>query len=631
VGAKAQHLVGLIHCRKGDPAEGVRHLRAAVAAEPANVAFQVMLARALIDSGRAADVLAMPFSGPGNAVTALWQVRAEAADAAGDAAARIEAWGAVTQARPDEWRAWGNLGNAHQSAEDWPQAAAAFRKAVDLNPGDAGLRRNLAWALAVAGDLSASAEQLRAAVRIEPSHLPTLISFARNLADLDRHNEALAAWDAAEVVARARPDAGAERLQIAVGRGRLFVAMTRFEDAERTYRAALADHPRDPDALSELGLLLERTGRMDELKTFLEGTVEAGFGKDAFGYLWAVLALRDRRPDDALALLLAQDSDFDPIRWHALRARIEDALGNSEAAFEAAGAMHHAMHDVDSWKRKGERYRRQIRSLLPHLTPEWAARLPALTPGKRRTPAFLVGFPRSGTTLLDTFLMGHPNVVVLEEVHMLGAAERVAGRLAELPERSPGLLAEARSAYFAELDRHVDPDFGGVVVDKLPLNMIGAPLIHALFPDANVIFAQRHPCDAVLSGFMQSFVLNDAMASFLEIEDAADLYDAAMSAWSTSAELLPINSHVLVYEELVDHPQSALAPLVETLGLGWDEQMLDHRSTAKARGAIITPSYNQVTQPLSKAPVGRWRRYQAQLAPVLPVLLPWATRLGYSD
>jgi hypothetical protein len=233
--------------------------------------------------------------------------------------------------------------------------------------------------------------------------------------------------------------------------------------------------------------------------------------------------------------------------------------------------------------------------------------------------------------LLDTFLMGHPDTSVLEEFHMLGAAETVLGNVAHLPDRTREELEQARRAYFAELDRHIDRDFPGLVVDKLPLNMLGLPVIHCLFPDAKVIFAQRHPCDCVLSGFMQSFTLNDAMACFLTIEDSADFYDAAMTLFNASRAALPVSVYTLVYEELVADPANALHPLIDFLGLEWRPELLDHTATAKARGAIITPSYDQVVQPLSKAPSGRWRRYELQLASVLPVLLPWARRLGYAD
>lgn len=246
-------------------------------------------------------------------------------------------------------------------------------------------------------------------------------------------------------------------------------------------------------------------------------------------------------------------------------------------------------------------------------------------------PAFLVGFPRSGTTLLDTFLLGHRDITVLEEVRVLDFAAEQIGEVAQLPSASAASLERAREAYFAEMDRHVEPGFSGLVIDKLPLNLLGAPFMEAMFPDTPIIFAQRHPCDAVLSGFIQSFVMNDAMASFLTIEDAADLYDAVMSGWFAIRDAIALNVHTVRYERLVEDPESELRPLVEFLGLEWDPKMLAHTETARERGAIITPSYDQVTEPLSTRPVGRWKRYRKQLAPVLPVLLPWAERLGYSD
>jgi hypothetical protein len=134
-------------------------------------------------------------------------------------------------------------------------------------------------------------------------------------------------------------------------------------------------------------------------------------------------------------------------------------------------------------------------------------------------------------------------IEVVEERPMLPAAESMLGNVAELPLRSREQLEQAREAYFAELDRHVPRDFGGLVVDKLPLNMLGLSVIHCLFPDARIVFAQRHPCDAALSGFMQSFTLNDAMAGFLTIEDAADLYDAAMTLFMRSRDALPLATH----------------------------------------------------------------------------------------
>jgi tetratricopeptide (TPR) repeat protein len=615
--ANVRHLLGLIHCRAGRMCEGVAELRAAAEAEPANPAFKLMLARALIDSGDASEVLAMgepPRDGAASSL-ALWHARAEAADSAQDWPASSAAWMLLTDARPADWRAWSNLGNALAANSEWGRAVDALRRSIALNGSDLGRRRNLAGALAMAGFEEAAAAELERALAIDPSDVQCRLALARLLADLGRHEAALAQYDEAGRRAGIGERTGVKHI--------LDLAKPASDEPR--------DGPRRLATIRELGLLFERTNQMHSLRQLLDETAADGIAEDKLGYLWAAMALRDGDAERARALITSTAPDRDAVRWHRLMAKIDDALGDSAGAFANAAAMNRAVGDFDGWRTKGARYRRQIRALVPVLTKEWAAKITPLAPGPRRSPAFLVGFPRSGTTLLDTFLMGHPDTHVLEELHMLGAAEQVVGRLAELPDRSAGLLERARDAYFAELDRHVDPGFDGLVVDKLPLNMLGLPLIRALFPDSPVIFAQRHPCDCVLSGFMQSFVMNEAMACFLTIEDAADLYDAAAAVWSKSRELLPQNIHTLVYEQLVADPAATLAPLVQALGLRWDETMLDHRATAKARGAITTPSYDQVTQPLTKAPVGRWRRYDEQLQSVLPVLLPWAERLGYSD
>ena len=113
--------------------------------------------------------------------------------------------------------------------------------------------------------------------------------------------------------------------------------------------------------------------------------------------------------------------------------------------------------------------------------------------------------------------------------------------------------------------------------------------------------------------------------------DAADLYDVASEIWTRSCAALPLNVHRFVYEEMVDDPEAALRSLIAFLGLEWRCELLDHRATARQRGAIITPSYDQVTEPIHGRSSGRWRRYEEQMRPALPLLLPWAKRLGYAD
>jgi hypothetical protein len=202
------------------------------------------------------------------------------------------------------------------------------------------------------------------------------------------------------------------------------------------------------------------------------------------------------------------------------------------------------------------------------------------------------------------------------------------------PERLAALgeddIAALRALYFHELDRHL-PEGGDdrVVIDKLPLNIISAGLIHRVFPDAKFILAMRHPCDSVLSCFMQHFSLNDAMSNFLDLEDSAALYDRVMTLWSVYREKLPLQVHEVRYEDLVGDLEGTARPLIDYLGLEWDDRVADYRETARARGRINTPSYAQVTEKLYSQASGRWERYRDEMASVLPVLEPWAKATGY--
>jgi hypothetical protein len=128
---------------------------------------------------------------------------------------------------------------------------------------------------------------------------------------------------------------------------------------------------------------------------------------------------------------------------------------------------------------------------------------------------------------------------------------------------------------------------------------------------------------------MQSFTPNLGMASFLDVEDAAAFFDAAMKLWTRSCAVLPLNVHTIVYEDLVRDPSKVVGAVMDFLGLVWDERLLDHRATAATRGAVANTSYDQITEPLTLKAVGRWRRYEEQMKSVLPLLLGWAERLGY--
>ena len=609
------HLMGLIECSAGRMEAGVEWLQRASQADPGNIGFRVMLVRALIDTGRAADALAVaePPRGSTPSEIALWHARAEAADKADDAEASLQAWQIIASAHRSDWRAWCNVAEAAARLERWTDAATALERAAALKPTDAAIGRALGTALANLGRLREALATLKKAATLDPGNLQGRVAYARLLRDTGQYREAMVEIEEGSRLALERALQGA-RAEVGGGQA-----------------AAISISPDQLASVRELGLLLDRSNQVEGLRRLLAAAGKAGIAPEALGYLEASMALREGRPEEAKRLLLHDRQNIDDAQWYRMKTRIADALDDPDEAFAAAEEMNRVVPGYDEWRRRAANYREQIRAIAEGMTPQWASRIqPIKSDDDVRAPAFLVGFPRSGTTLLDTFLMGHPQTCVVEEGKML---ERAAKVVSDSPHDDwpRDVLMAARKAYIDDLSDHVPPDFNGLVVDKHPLNMLRLAIIHALFPGAKVIFAQRHPCDVVLSGFLQSFQLNHAMACFLDLADAADFYDATMTLWTRAHDAVPQAIHSVVYERLIADPAAELRPVVEFLGLDWSDQMLDHQATAKSRGSVITPSYDQIVQPLSAAPSGRWRRYEKQLEPVLPVLLPWAERLGYTS
>jgi len=273
-----------------------------------------------------------------------------------------------------------------------------------------------------------------------------------------------------------------------------------------------------------------------------------------------------------------------------------------------------------------EMNREQLRRTTAEWRDSWTA--PSIL-AERPAPVFLVGFPRSGTTLLDTIFMGHPDVQVMEERPVLHELKLKTGGFDAIAGMNEAEVRDAQEQYFQIASKYLQLREGSLLIDKSPLHLQDVPFIYRLFPDARFILALRHPADAVLSCFIAMFRMNNSMSNFLQLDTAAEFYDLAFSMWERGRELFPLEVHTVVYEKVVEDPEAVLKPVVEALGLAWRHEMLDHQRTAKARGVITTASYAQVTQPLYREAVGRWRRYRKHLEPVLPTLAPWIDKLGY--
>ena len=254
---------------------------------------------------------------------------------------------------------------------------------------------------------------------------------------------------------------------------------------------------------------------------------------------------------------------------------------------------------------------------------------------KEPSPIFLIGFPRSGTTFLDTILRSHPLIEVIEEKFMVkklidSLSQLPNGGLQGLKEIENDQLEKIRKTYFESLRLHIkNKNTSKLYIDKLPLNIIHVGEIIRIFPDAKFIVSLRHPCDCVLSCFMQDFELNDAMANFLDLDDAAHLYDDVMHLWTQYTSIFSINYHEIKYENLVKNFDPTVKSILNFLKLSWNTSMLEYSKTATKRENIATPSYAQVIKPIYSYAIGRWKRYEKQTTNIYPILEKWIKKFNY--
>jgi tetratricopeptide (TPR) repeat protein len=339
---------------------------------------------------------------------------------------------------------------------------------------------------------------------------------------------------------------------------------------------------------------------------------------------------------------LRQDSSLTPVNRSivlSLTGDLHDAESRPSEAFSAYAASNAELRNVNAPRFEAPRMTtalEQTRQLIgwfdaadPEPWREEAAVRPRAADPKAHV--FLVGFPRSGTTLLENVLAAHSEVVSLEEKDCLASVAApylTPEGLQRLARINPGEAARKRDAYWSCVREHGVEPRGRVFVDKMPLSSGLLPIVAKLFPGARVLFARRDPRDVVLSCFRRRFGMNASMYQLLTLEGAAAYYDAIMKLSAIYRELLPLPLLEVRYESLVDDFETTVTSVSKFLGIGWEQAMLDFAANARRRD-ISTPSAAQVVRGLNRAGQGAWRRYREQMAPVLPLLEPWVRRFGY--
>lgn len=582
----------------------------------------------------------------------------------------IQCLQSAIQLAPYEAKYHNNLGQALILKGEREAGFAAFKKAFDLDPNDINTLNNLGVLSLEREELPQAKTYLERSLSIKPEHnfdaMGTLGIF---------YGQQKLYGPAENLLTKAlalRPDSYVIQRNLAI----VSLPLQKLEETIRYCEAALAEQPDDYPVLLNYALALSRARRRQEAidiyKRLLEkdktdqkawinlvsayesvNDIEAARKTAAeaeqycdtleFEVAKARLAMRDENSDKAAIAKNLEDyigeiENIDPQNASAFfeLGRLYDRMNNPEKAFYyfAQGNQYYSQSTHSAHIDKNA-YLKTLDKIIGTIDKDWAAgQAPPLPYEEKPEMVFLIGFPRSGTTLLDQIMHSHPDIEVTDEYPALGSLLSFFDDAGEsYPEILTGLSAERikdlRKEYFKVMHESQIPMDKAYLVDKMPLNMAHAGLAYRLFPEAKFIVALRHPCDCVLSGFMQQFRINTAMANFYTIEDAAHLYDKVFTAWEMYKKLLPLNVHNVKYEDVVADFDPTIAALLEFIGVPWDDAVLAYDKTARERGVINTPSYNQVTQKIYTRSKGRWEKYREQMEPVLDALLPWAEKHGY--
>lgn len=494
----------------------------------------------------------------------------------------------------------------------------------------------VATAYQQAGRFEAAIALFERRARLAPGEPAGWAALAACLAAARRPEAALDAYDAALALA---PDAA----QALCGKARALQGLGRSAEAEALFRRALAADPGAYEARFGLALSALETGDLDMAETEAAALPALRPGAPDAAWLSARIALARGEAEAARARLapaLAHPALAPAQRAGCLLLDGEalDLLDRPAEAFAAAvrgKAIQRRLYAERAAGREGETERlRRLGAWFAAADPApWAAAPPETpVPGQARAHVFLFGFPRSGTTLLEQALAGHPDVEALEE------APTLAGAQAEFLASDAGLArlsaigeAEAqawRARYWAGVAALGARAGGRVFLDKAPAGSLYLPLVAKLFPGARVLFAVRDPRDVVLSCLRHDFQLNAMTYAFTEPGSAAACYAACMAMADACRAVLPLTLREARHEALVEDFAGELAAIAGFLGLEVVPAMAEVAATANRR-RVRTPSARQVRAGLSRRGLERWRAYAEPLAPLMPTLAPWVARFGY--
>jgi tetratricopeptide (TPR) repeat protein len=430
--------------------------------------------------------------------------------------------------------------------------------------------------------------------------------------------------------------------------GRQYENLRQPDDARACFERAVASDPASVDARITLAMRLEKERRMEEARAAVEASLAQHPRDDQARYFRAFLWHREKKNSEAettLRDLIKDDPQYPYVKYASrhLLGVVLDELGQYPEAMRwllEAKAQVRQLTDVAALEREYDRADKSRRELLASLTPEmirsWRKNAPPSS--NRYQIAFLGGHPRSGTTLLEQILDAHPGVLAFDEPASFN--QEVTGNIpqppgsGEMQARSLNALAghriqHMRQRYVKSLLREATGEPAAqILVDKNPSLTMSLPHWLRVFPELKVLIALRDPRDVIISSFFLNPVLNATNMNFLTIERTVRHYSDLMDVWLRMRELGGFDWLETRYEDVVENLESEGRRATEFLGLPWHLGQSRYHETDRPK-FLLAPTYHEVTQPVYRRAIGRWKHYAEALEPIRAKLAPYVRAFGY--
>lgn len=520
-------------------------------------------------------------------------------------------WARALQLRPDYPEVHANLAILLNEQGRHGAAAAAAQRALTLNPKLIEAYITLANAETARHHHAAAAQWLDRLLSIAPDHAPGIAARAIAFRQADQLEEALMILERG--LARHPHHAELHNAHglVLQGLGQIDAALAAYERA-LSLPGAVAER-----VLINRAVLFMEHGRTTDAEAAFETAVTA-FPRSANAWFNRADLVRFTADAPEIATMEALLADTEALSRHEVML-LSFALGK---AYLDLGQSDQAFAHLD----RANRLKRETIAFDPHATGQWMARIAkafdagllsrAPTAGST-LPVFVVGMPRSGTTLVEQILAAHPAIKGAGELKF---AQRIADRIAGYPKSAPALTGEQFASLGAQYLKSAKTIAGGHrhLVDKMPANFLHLGLIRLALPGARIIHIRRNPADTGLSIYSKLFSGDQPFAyNLAELGAFTNHYLGLMDHWR---RVLPATHFIeLDYETLVGSTETEARRLTDFLGLDWDPACLDFHNSKRV---VRTASVNQVRRPVYTSAIARWRHHAANLAPLLDALGP---------